>query len=191
MFKHRVARNRVLYFTVWLILLLLFAYAVTDIKLDFFELLVIAMIFLLPGRIVHYFWRDFFQARKRLNQKRYDEAIAAFYKFIDNVEKKPFLKWLMFFSYGLYSFKVEAVALNYLGVCYLHQKKLELAERSFHKSLEVDSKYIMAYKHLSTAAILCNETGKAKQLYAEAQKHGFPRIKFETFEKTVRDDYEG
>ena len=189
MFKHRVARNRVLYFIVWLAILGSFGYLVTNYQLEFYQLFFVALIFLLPGRIVHYFWRDFFRGRRKLSRQKYDAAIESFYRFLLNVESSPSIKWLMFFSYGLYSFKVEAVTLNYLGVCYLHQKSLELAERSFQKSLEIDAKYVMAYKHLSALAIVRNEMEKAKQYYADARKHGFPNVKFETFEKTVRDDY--
>ncbi|KAB2879328.1 hypothetical protein F9K33_09430 [bacterium] len=189
MFKHRVARNRVLYFAVLLLVLIAFAYLITNFHWELYQLLIIALVFLVPGRLVQYYWRDFFKGRKNLEKKNYDKAIQRFELFLKDVEESPWIKWLMFFSYGLYSFKVEAVALAYLGKCNIYKRNLEQAEQFLNRALQTDSKYPVAFFNLSVIYVLRNDEITARRYFDAAREHGYPKMKFENLNAFIRDEF--
>lgn len=189
MFKHRVARNRVLYFMVLLLVLISFAYLITNFHWELYQLLIIAVAFLIPGRLVQYYWRDFFKGRKNLEKRNFDKAIQRFELFLKDVEDSPWIKWLMFFSYGLYSFKVEAVAMAYLGKCNIHKRDLEQAESFLNKALQVDAKYPVAFFNLAVIYVLRNDEAAARRYFDMARENGYPKMKFENLSVFIHDEY--
>jgi len=189
MFRHRVARNRALYFVVLLLVLAAFAYVMTNFRWELYQLLIIALVFLTPGRLVQYYWRDFFKGRRSLEKKNYDKAIQRFELFLKDVEESPWIKWLMFFSYGLYSFKVEAVALAYLGKCNIHKQNFEQAELCFNKALQKDSKYPVAFFNLAVIYSLRNDDITARRYFDMARSNGYPRMQFENLSAFIRDEF--
>ena len=189
MFKHRVARNRVLYFIVLLLVLIAFAYLMTNYHWELYQLLFIAVFFLIPGRLVQYFWRDFFKGRKCLQKRNFDEAIQRFQLFLNEVENSPWIKWLMFFSYGLYSFKVEAVTHGYLAKCYIHKNELEPAEGHLKKALQIDSKYSVAYFQLAIVSYLKKDDVLARSYFDQAREHGYPKMKYENLGSYIQEEY--
>ena len=188
MFKHRVARNRVLYFIVLLLVLVVFAYLMTNFHWELYQLLIIAFVFLIPGRLVQYYWRDFFKGRKNLEQKNFDKAIQRFELFLKDVEESPWIKWLMFFSYGLYSFKVEAVALAYLGKCNIHKNNMDQAELFLNKALQIDTKYPVAFFNLAVIYAIRNNENESHRYFDLAIKNGYPKVKFEDLSSFIRDE---
>lgn len=189
MFKHRVARNRALYFLVMSLVLVAFAYLMTNYHWELYQLVLIAIVFLIPGRLVQYYWRDFFKGRKCLQKKNFDEAIQRFSLFLKEVQESPWIKWLMFFSYGLYSFKVEAVAQVYLAKCYIYKKELERAEECLNKALQVDKKYSLAFFNLAVIHLLRNNEAEARNFFDQARGHGYPKMKFENLHSFIHDEY--
>ena len=189
MFKHRVARNRVLYFLVLSVVLVAFSYLMTNYHWELYQLVMIAIVFLIPGRLVQYYWRDYFKGRKCLQKKNYDEAIQRFKLFLKEVEESPWIKWLMFFSYGLYSFKVEAVAQVYLAKCHISKKELEQAEAYLNKALLVDKKYSIAFFNLAVIYLLRNDETVARKNFDRARELGYPKMRFENLRSFINDEY--
>ncbi|MBX7150076.1 hypothetical protein K1X84_00450 [bacterium] len=189
MFQHRVARNRVLYFIIWLVLLSAFAYLVTNYQLEFYQLLFLAVIFLLPGRLVKYFWRDFFRGKKQLIRGKYDRSIELFNSFLQKIQTVPLLKWLMFFSSGLYSFKVEAVALTYLAIAYLHKKELDSTENHLKRALTIDTKYTLAFKYYAVLALFRGDEIQSRHYLNEALRHGLPKTSFDEFRQSIQKEF--
>ena len=189
MFKHRVARNRVLYFIVLLLVLIIFSYLMTNFHWELYQLMLIAVVFLIPGRLVKYYWRDFFKGRKCLQKGDFDEAMQRFQLFIKEVHESPWIKWLMFFSYGLYSFKVEAVAQAYLAKCHIHKKELDQAESYLNKALEADKKYSVAFFNLAVVYALKNDEASSRRYFDLARENGYPKMKYENLNNFIRDEY--
>lgn len=189
MFQHRVARNRVLYFIIWLILLSAFAYLVTNYQLEFYQLLSLAVIFLLPSRLVKYFWRDFFRGRKQLVRGKYDRSIELLNNFLQKIQNAPSLKWLMFFSSGLYSFKVESVAQTYLAIAFLHKKELDVSEDHLKRALAVDTKYTLAFKYYAALALIRGDEILSRHYLNEALRHGLPKISFDEFRQSIQKEF--
>ncbi len=190
MFKHRVARNRTAYFVFLFCVLALFGYLITNYHWELYQLLVMASLFLIPGRLVQYFWRDFFAGRKCLNKKQVDEAIRHFELFLDHIRTFPSVKWLVFFSYGLYSFRVEAMALTYLGIGHIHKKDFAKAEQCFKKALDIDTKYSVALYHQAVVFLLRQDIVNAGRCLTDAQSYGYPKITFEEFMTMVHEEFD-
>jgi tetratricopeptide (TPR) repeat protein len=189
-FRHRVARNRALYFIVWGILLGAFAYVTTQFTLRFQELFVLALAAILPGRIVSFFWKDFFRGKRLMKYGDWAGASRCFERFLEKIEKSPSLKWLMFFSYGLYSFKVEAVALTYDARCRLHLKDYETAAQKLERALTIDTQYTAAYRTSAALAILRGSSSQAESFYEKAVQCGEPRaVPFEEFRRQIEAEY--
>ena len=188
-FKHRVARNRFLYFCVLILILAVFAYLVDLYNWSLFELAIIGIAFLVPGRLVQYFWRDFFAGRKLLEKGSSEEAQRVLAKFLESVREFPWIKWLMFFTYGLYSFKVEAVTLTYLGEAHLRQGHLDKAGLCFDEALRIDSKYSVAMFNLAVLYHLKSNASEARLTFELARQHGYPRMTFDQFELYVKERY--
>ena len=189
MFKHRVARNRTIYFAFLFGLLALFGYLITNFHWELYQLLLIALIFLIPGRLVQFFWRDFFAGRKHLDQKESDPAIEHFEKFLNYVHQFPWIQWLVFFSYGLYSFKVEAMTLTYLAQCYAHKSDWNRAEDFLNRAMKIDSQYAMAFYNKAVVAALKNNLEEARGILIQAESHGYPKITFEEFLELIHEEY--
>ncbi len=189
MFPNRVARNRVLYFLVWGFLLAGFAYLLTNYSLNFHQLIVLALVAVLPSRIVAHFWKDFFYGKRLLRRRMWTGAAICFEHFLKEIESSPWLKWLMFFSYGLYSFKVEAVALTYLAVARLHEKRWEDAAICLSRALEVDTRYAPALYYGAALAALQEQEEEAAVRWARAVEHGFPKLSIEEFRNRVASEF--
>jgi tetratricopeptide (TPR) repeat protein len=189
MFKHRVARNRSLYFGFLFCVLALFGYLITNYHWELYELILMALLFLIPGRLVQYFWRDFFAGRKCLNHENPDEAIPYFEKFLDYVKKSPWVKWLVFFSYGVYSLRVEAMAQTYLGICYIRKKDFARAHALFQMALDIDTKYSIALYHKAIVFALEHDEANARHFLNEAAFNGYPKITFEEFLTLVQEQF--
>ncbi len=190
-FQHRVARNRLLYFMVWGSLLGAFAYLTTQYTLEFQELVGLAVLAILPGRVVSFFWKDFFRGKRLMGYGEWNGATQCFERFLLKIEKSPALKWLMFFSYGLYSFKVEAVALTYAAVCHLHLKEYESAALKLEKALTIDTQYMPAFRSSAMLALLRGSVSQARVYYEKALRHGAPRsVAFDQFRDEIESEFQ-
>jgi len=186
---NRVLRNRILYFIVWSSLLIGFGFVLSNYELNFQEMVLLAIIAVLPSRFVAHLWKDFFYGKRLMRRKEWESAATCFQHFLTQLKKMPSLKWLMFFSYGLYSFKVEAVARTYLAECFLHLKKTDEAESHIRQALQIDTQYSYAMLMSATLDLLREHEDDGRKHLEEAIAHGLPRMTFETFRQTVAEDY--
>lgn len=189
MFKHRVARNRFLYIILLGLIITGFGYLMINYQLKMYQMVLMATIILIPNRLARYYWFDFFAGKRELRRKRPEQATIRFRQFLETLRGAPWVKWLMFFSYGLYSFKVEAVALVYLGHAWLYLKKYDDAEKAFRDALLVDDKYVMAKRGLAAVYILRGQKNEAQKWLDLACRFGHPKISFDKFEELTRKEY--
>lgn len=59
------------------------------------DLLVAALLMLVPGRIQGFVYRDFFRGRRLFSQGRYADAIPHFERFLHAVRARPWIKRLL------------------------------------------------------------------------------------------------
>ena len=55
-------------------------------------ILLLALLFLIPGRIAGFFWRDFYRGRKLASMGAWEDAIVYFERFLAEVRRQPWLK---------------------------------------------------------------------------------------------------
>jgi len=189
MHLNRVLRNRILYFIVWSSLLIGFGFVLSSYELNFQEMVLLAIVAVLPSRLVAHLWKDFFYGKRLMKLEKWDGAVTCFQHFLVQLEKVPSLKWLMFFSYGLYSFKVEAVTRTYLAECYLHLKRLEEAEPHLQQALKIDTQYSYAMLMFATLELLQGRENESRKSLEQAVAHGSPRMTFEIFRQTTAEDF--
>ena len=73
------------------------------------------VIFLIPVRIVGHYFRDFFTAKKFLSLKNYEKSIEYNKLFLQQIEDRPWIKRLMWLSWGMYTKDIEAMSFNNIG----------------------------------------------------------------------------
>lgn len=188
MFKHRVARNRALYFAFFLSVIVIFAFAI-DMKWEFYQLVLIAMLFLIPGRVVQFFWEEFFEGKRRLQERDFDGALTSFEAFLEKLRQRRWLKWLMFLSYGLYSFRIEAVVLTQMALASIHKKQYGKARDHLRESLRCDTRYCFAFYHEAVVNLLEGNMPAAEDSFRQAREHGYPRMAFEEFVEITHDTF--
>lgn len=177
-----------LYFTVLLSILAGFAFVV-DRPWEFYQLVAIAVLFLVPGRIVQFFWKDYFEGKKRLALQDYDGAVASFETFLAQIREKRWLRWLTFFSYGVYSFKIEAVVLTHMAEASLHRKQFDAAREFLHQAVQTDTRYCFAYYYLAVLELLSGNRRDAERNFQQARQHGYPRLHFDDFVERTHDHF--
>jgi len=135
-------------------------------------LLILVIVFVIPGRVCGVFWRDFFKGRNLMTQKRYNEAIPYFESFLIKVKEKPWIKNLMIFSWGIYTRDIEAMTLNNLGGIYIEQSEILKAEEYFKQAISIDNLYPLPYYGLAIIADIKGNRDKAITLLKESEGKG-------------------
>lgn len=73
---------------------------------------IIPIVFLIPGRIQGYYYKDFFKGRRLLVAKDFKASIEYNNKFLSDIRLHTWRKKLIWLSWGMYSKDIEAMALN-------------------------------------------------------------------------------
>ena len=108
---NKVRLSKILYLLIIFVLVtaIFLIYANIEPPYNFIFLLIAMFVFLIPGRVVGHYYRDFFTARKLLNKKNYEKSIKYNKRFIEQIEEKPWIKRLMWLSWGIYTKDIEAM----------------------------------------------------------------------------------
>jgi tetratricopeptide (TPR) repeat protein len=175
----RTATRKVLYLAILvgvagiaLVLLNAFHYSLVAV-------LAVALVLLVPGRIQGHYWRQFFQARDLVAQRRYREAEPLFDQFLALVRREPWLKRLIWMNYGVYTRDVEAMTLNNLGVCALEEGRFEAAETHLNKATALDLQNPLPYYNLAIVQQALGRVEAAQRDWSRSQELGYRRTPFD------------
>lgn len=135
--------------------------------------LVVALLFLVPGRIQGIFFRDLFRGRRLLAEGDVAQSIAASQQFLAQVRNRPWQKNLIWLAGTLYTTDVEAMALNNIGTAHLHSGEFEQAQRCFREALALDGQYPLPLHNLAVIAEIALDREQARELFAAARDRGF------------------
>ena len=156
-----------------LILTLVLIFLVFKHTINTQNTLIMAICFLIPGRVQGYFWRDFFKGRYLLDNDLPDESITHSTSFLDTLRKSPELKILIWLSFSIYTRDVEAMTLNNLGAAYLFKKDFKKAEEYFYAAIALDKEYPIPYFNLSLSKKVNDNSKESEEYLAEARKKGY------------------
>jgi tetratricopeptide (TPR) repeat protein len=143
--------------------------------LTVFGALVLALGLFVPGRILGFFWRDLLRGLRFLHEKRYVESKRHSELFLAKVEKRPWLKKLIWLGSGSYSRDPEALALNNLGAAELMLSELDSAREHLNASIAVDSLNPLPYFNLGNVHNVLGDKETAAHYFDKAVSLGYSR----------------
>jgi tetratricopeptide (TPR) repeat protein len=143
----------------------------------------------IPGRIVGHYFRYFFIARKFLNLKKYENSIEYNKRFIQLLEHKPWIKRLMWFSWGIYTKDIEAMSFNNLGTALLYMGKYDQSKEQFKKAISIDESYSLPYFNLAIIYLIDGDKEIAHNYYRNAEKLGFKGTSFDKLITKIQELY--
>jgi tetratricopeptide (TPR) repeat protein len=133
----------------------------------------IVLILLIPGRVQGFLYREFFQGRKLLDQRRAVEAIGFFQRFLLVVRSRPWIKRAMWLSWAIYTPDIEAMTLNNIGAANLELGRLDESERALKEALIVDKKYAIPHFNMAVVHEMRGNRMLAENALAEAKRLGY------------------
>lgn len=140
---------------------------------NFGVLIAIAVAALVPGRAGAVALRDLFRSRSLAAEDRYQEAAVAAERFLETVRRQPWRRHFIYFFFGFYTWDVEAMALNNLGVARMHLGDLDQADTALAAALDRDRDYPIPYFNRAMIAYVRERTEEGNALLAAAKQRGF------------------
>ncbi len=140
----RTARYKALYVASFLVLGTAVAVILLVTGAHPLMLVLAAAILLVPGRVQGHLWRDFFRGRRLLAEGRAGESVPYFTRFLDQLANRPWLKKLIWLSWGMYTRDIEVMARTNLGAAHMFLGEIEVAEN--HKVRGEDASATEAFK---------------------------------------------
>ncbi len=144
--------------------------------------LILAALFLIPGRLGGYYLNDLFKSRRLLAFGNYKETIEASERMLATLHDQPWRQWFMYCFYNIYTWSAEAQITNNMGAAYMMMGDLEQAEQKLHHSSNLDTKNPLPYYNFAIIAHIKEDLEKSKQLFKKAENLGYKKS---TTDKTL------
>ena len=108
-----------------------------------------------------------------------DSALEHFTSFAQTLENRPWIKRLIWLSFGVYTTDIEAMTYNNLGACYLEKGEFTRAKTSLYHALEICPNYPIPYFNLALLYGLTRERREAVRCFQEAKRLGYDLSRFD------------
>jgi tetratricopeptide (TPR) repeat protein len=171
----RTAVYKAYYF---LLLFLFGAFALWLLFHSHFAPIVFAAIFiayLIPGRILGFYWRNLLRGLRLLNARNFEESKRCSEQFLLDVQARPWIKNLIWLGSSAYSRNPTVLALNNLGSAEINLGQFDRARIHLDRAIEIDGKCPLPYYNIGVLLRVEGEPEKAKQWLAEAARLGFTK----------------
>lgn len=109
----------------------------------------------------------------------FDAALDHFSTFAENVRYRPWLKRLIWLSFGVYTTDIEAMTHNNLGACYLEKGEFTKSKTALYRALEICPTYPIPYFNLALLYGLTGERREAVRCFQEAKQLGYDLSRFD------------
>jgi hypothetical protein len=146
--------------------------------------IVAVLLCLVPGRILGWFWRDLLRGLRLLRERRYEESIQHSQAFLEELDRRPWIRHFIWLGSGVYSRDPRALALNNLGAAEVALGRLDEAQAHLHSSIAVDRENPLPYFNLSRLAKARGDETGAALFLQQARQHG---LTFGVTDKIVMD----
>ncbi len=133
----------------------------------------VALLLLVPGRVQGVLWREFFRGRRLLADNDPQGAIGHFERFLSQLRDRPWLKHLIWLSWGTYTRDIEVMTLNNLGAAHLSLGDFEAARRSLDHGRELDPLSPLPYFNLALLEQVQGNPEQSTRLFERARDLGF------------------
>ncbi len=136
-------------------------------------LVLAAGVFLVPGRVQGYFWRDFFRGRRLLAEDRAAESITCFTRFLKQLAARPWLKKLIWLSWGIYTRDIAVMTQTNLGAARMRLGELDAAEDHLRAAMEHDAQAPLPWHNLGVILQVRGEVASAEEAFRKARALGY------------------
>jgi tetratricopeptide (TPR) repeat protein len=127
----------------------------------------LGMVYMIPGRVSGYYWRDLYRARRLQDARQPDAAIACLERFIALMHERPRLRRLWCCDWSVYTRDPVVMALNNIGAARIDLDQLTEAEAALKQAIAIDRLFPVAYFNLAVLCKLRGEEGRMGR-YAQA-----------------------
>ena len=135
--------------------------------------LVVALLFFVPGRISSAFLKDLYRCRRHVDREEYEAAIECGERFLATLRKQPWRARLIYLTWSLYTWNVEAMTRNNIGAAEMMRGRFAAAREQFNAALALDSGYALPYANLAIMAAVEGDHTESERLMALARRNGY------------------
>jgi tetratricopeptide (TPR) repeat protein len=143
-------------------------------------LILVAVVLLIPGRILGVVYRDLFRGRRLLDKGQAEASIPYTLRFLQFIRQHPGRKRLLWLAGFIYTPDAEAMALNNLGAAHLASGNFAAAAEALHAALAIDPEYPKPHYLLAIERSVAKDEEAATRHAAEAQRLGFRQTSMDT-----------
>ena len=152
-------------------------------------LLLFALTLSVAARLANYPLRHFYRGLQAFQQRDWPNARAHFQTFLTRVERRPWIKRLMWLNWGNYTGDIVAMTHNNLGAIALETRQLDEAKNQLLQAIALDGGYAKPYYNLAVIAALQNDPDTSAQHLGEARRRGFTNSSYDQFLTRVQAEY--
>ena len=145
----RPAKSRIRYCIAIIALLALGFSVLRQFEFSPNALVIVVLCLVLPGRFASFFWRDFYAGLELMQRRDYPNARINLERFVHRIRQQRWMKKLIYCKWGIYTWDIEAMALNNLGSTLLQLTDPAGAESHFVAALNLDSGFPLPYANLA------------------------------------------
>jgi tetratricopeptide (TPR) repeat protein len=139
----------------------------------------IAIVFLIPGRLQGFFYREFFRGRRLMDGNQSSEAIVHLESFLAKLRNAPWQRHLLWLQFSVYTPSVEAMTLNNIGAAQLNLGQLDEAEDTLQRALVIDPLYSLPHYNLAVMHSVRGHQDQAEHSVKEAARLGYVESKLD------------
>lgn len=136
-------------------------------------IILVALFFIILGRVQGIFYRELFLGRRLFDQHRYEDAIKYFQDFLANVGARSWLKRMIWLSWPIYTPNVVAMTLNNIGAANLELGRFDEAESAFEEAISLDKAYPLPYFNMAVLHEIHGNRVLSEKALAEASRLGY------------------
>ncbi len=152
-------------------------------------LILIGLLFFLPGRISAFWLKDLYRCRRFYDLERYPEAIDSGNRFLKTLESEPWRRKLIYLTWSLYTWNVEAMTRNNLGASFMMSGKFDPARQELAAAIALDPGYALPFANLAAIEAAVGNHAESKRLALIAEKNGYSGTKAEKLADRVSAVY--
>jgi len=127
---------------------------------------------IVPGRILAYFWRDLLRGLQLLNAKRFEESIQHTEAFLQEIDRRPWIRHMIWLGSSSYSRNPKSLAYNNLGAAELGLNRLDSARAHLQAAIREDSLNPLPFHNLALLAKKEGNTEEATHMHGAAYQRG-------------------
>jgi tetratricopeptide (TPR) repeat protein len=142
-------------------------------------LFAVAVVLLLPGRIMRTFYRDMLAGRRLMAQGKYEKSAEFSRRFLETIRERPGLKRVMWLSWPGKTADAEAMVLNNLAAAEIELGEWDAASGHLADAIEIDPEYSVPRVNLALLAAIRGDREQAERLLAQATSLGYARSRIE------------